>query len=86
MYGIPNIDMFRNKKFEEKQIKKNKGLLFERVSSFIVEFEKNINDVDNNYGRYAEFSEFAKNHKTRTTNKAERTSRIQLLNTEIGKE
>ena len=86
MYGIPNIDMFRNKKFEEKQIKKNKGLLFERVSSFIVEFEKNTNDVDNNYGRYAEFSEFAKNHKTRTTNKAERTSRIQLLNTEIGKE
>lgn len=86
MYGIPNEDLLRNSLFEERKIESNMDELFERISAFISEYDMNINDTDNTFGQYAAYTEFAKNHKTRTTNKAERFSRISFLNNEIGKQ
>lgn len=86
MFGIKDADFVRNPAFDNASIIKNIQIFENYLSDFINEYDRNIADKDNEYGKYAEFSEFAKIHSTRTTSKNERTKRIRFLNAAFGGE
>ena len=84
MFGIKGVTLYRNPSFYEDKIKDNIKKLEKSISEFLIEYDRNISDKDNVYGKYAEYSEFKKIHSTRTTSKNERTKRILLLNDALG--
>ena len=86
MYGIKDAELPRNSMFDSESIRRNIQAFENYLSDFINDYDRNIADKDNIYGKYAEYSEFAKNHSTRTTSKNERTMRITLLNEAFGGE
>lgn len=84
MYGLKNVDMKRNKKYDLEYIFHNKDMLVNTVIQFIQDYDEAINDKDNKNGLHYEFELFAKNHKTRTTSKNERCARVEFLNNYFG--
>lgn len=83
MFGINNIELKRNEKF-------NSDTIYNNIDNFIkviIDFENLFIQyvINNSYSKddekiYLEFQEFAKFHKIRTTNKNERLVRISFLN------
>lgn len=82
MFGFNGLNMKRKPEFNQSALKDKKNLnkLFNVLSQFIKDFDVNLSDKKNLNGKYIEYSDFEKNHKLRTTNRAERLSRITFLN------
>lgn len=81
MYGISNIELPREERFNDSNINNNLDEVFHIIIDFENKFFQYVVEQDSESSTEKnEFLNFAKLHKTRTTNKSERTERIKFLN------
>lgn len=83
MFGIINApDLFRNPRFEKKNINKNANSLRTAIKTFISDYDIAVNT--NKANMDSNWSAFVRNHSLRTTSKEERLERIAFLNKYFG--
>ncbi len=80
LFGLCNVTMKRDINYSIDNIDNNINTLIDKIVEFENIFEDCVNKDNTSNEWYIDISKFAKFHKVRTTSKAERISRVNILN------